>query len=1587
MADGEALASVREQLIRDRHALLDLSTRNRLLNVPLRAARVRTIEVVDERSQEVFKSLTAGRAFTFVPGRQLSEAERAELEPDDTETGAIPQPDEEIDEGGLARRHTDLRLQTRLTSEGLQKRLFDVWYDAHTLEEEQGVNILYLAVGLLRWYDTDTSEVARHAPLLLLPVQLERTSAAEKFKLKARPEPVSANLTLQAKMKNEFSMLIEDLADEDEVDIAAYFDAVAETVRGKLRWEVLPDAMVLGFFSFAKFLMYRDLDPENWPQDAAIDRHPLVSGLLRDGFPDTPAIADDAGKIDGVVTPAAMKHVVDADSSQALAIEEAAGGRTLVVKGPPGTGKSQTITNIIAAAAAQGRKVLFVAEKMAALDVVHRRLKQAGLGALTLELHSSKANKRSILEELRRTRDMATGNPPGDVTVVERLGELTNALNAHAERLHQPLPPSQATPYQVLSRLVAAQNQGAPRGFQLDGAELWTPAQVQQREVALADLIEQLNRLECAPADHPWRGVGREAMDPSEREALSRHLAQLSVSLETAREAGLSGAERLGLAPPQRLGDLAVIEDALSAVGGFPEGGDHRALAHTAWSTAPNALSSLAQVGASWRDAKAKAEAAFVEAAWETDLAPIRAAVVTKGRSLLRFLDGDYRRNVALLASILREPLPKTPDARIALIDAMISAKTARRAFDADKELGSAFGRAWRDIDSDWALLAEVTAWRSALPAALEDQLAKIAALEVPAEVGKIASRLSESRGQLSAAAAQMGELTSLDLQVVFGTGDWDAAPLAALAERLAAWRSQEEAISRFIAYAGKGRDLAKLGLGALVEGVNAGVLDNGSLLPAFERAYVEALRGELFKAWPELRGFDGASHQRLVDQFRQYDQQRIRLAQQHIAAGHAQARPKGASGVGPLGVLNGEIAKKRRHLPIRQLLERGGPAIQQLKPVFLMSPLSVAQFLKPGALDFDLLVVDEASQIEPVDALGAIARCNQIVVVGDERQLPPTRFFSKLTSDIEEDEDEEQTFRSSDVESILDLCLAKGVPHRMLNWHYRSKHQSLIAVSNKQFYENRLFIVPSPYDQVAGMGLRFHHLPATVYERGASRTNPLEAKIVAEAVIRHAREAPGESLGVATFSTAQRQAVLKELEVLRRANPDAEGFFSQGGAEPFFVKNLENIQGDERDVIYISLGYGKTKDGQLPHSFGPLNGDGGERRLNVLISRAKLRCEVFANFRGADLDLERSRAAGVVALKMFMTFAETGRFDTAQELGDRADRDLEHQLAAKLTALGYDVKSKVGTAGFSIGLAIGDAEKPGRFILGIETDGEQYSGARSARDRDRLRRQVLEAHGWIIHRIWAADWYLRPEEELRKLQEAIAAAQAEWRERDETGDTARRAVPLSFETTRVGDHEAEVTAVLGEVEPPAALAEEAYVEASFEVDRRVEPHEAPMRDMLVYVVRVVDAEGPIHIDEVATRIRILWGLQKAGSRIRLAVARAADAARREGMIVGEDFLALPNQAVIVRSRALVQSPSLRKPEYLPPREIEAAILKVVAENYGASLDDLVTTAARLFGFKSTSAQLRRVLEAGVETLMASGRLVLRNDLYSLGAA
>ena len=626
----ESSVSLRNRLLLERKALLDLGIRNRLIHVPLRTRNIRAIQIVDELTSQVFGTLADGKGFTFLPGR---EAQPNDGSKDDSSLEVIfGQPgDDEPD----ATRHTDTRLQTRLTSEGLQKRLFEIWYDSRTLEEEQGVNILYLAFGLLKWFEDDKSDVERFAPLILLPVRLERSSAADRFTLKSRNEPPSANLSLQAKMNAEFGLKFDDLAEDDDVDLTSYFNNIAKTISAKKRWEVMPNAMVLGFFSFAKFLMYRDLDPDNWPNAELLENHEVIGSLLGEGFRPVDPIVPDEGRIDAYIPPATKTHIVDADSSQSVAIEETVRGRHLVVKGPPGTGKSQTITNIIAGAVADGKKVLFVAEKMAALDVVHRRLQSAGLSAVTLELHSSKANKRSVLEELRKTKEQAIAKPRGDATIIQRLTDTQNELNTHADRMHEKQQPSGLTPFQLLGQLLRVRNEGGAPNYALASPETWTPTEFRTRKELLQEIAERAETI-GPPSAHPWRGVKREALDPSELEALRNRLEAIKSDLDIAVETASAAAELFETDKPKTLRDIGRCLNLVVAASTCPSC-DYSALAGSAWNDPARITDTIAQ---SERFARLKnaVETAFVDSAWAASLAPCRQIVAMKGGSLFRAL-------------------------------------------------------------------------------------------------------------------------------------------------------------------------------------------------------------------------------------------------------------------------------------------------------------------------------------------------------------------------------------------------------------------------------------------------------------------------------------------------------------------------------------------------------------------------------------------------------------------------------------------------------------------------------------------------------------------------------------------------------------------------------------------------------------------------------------------------------------------------------------------------------------------------------------------------------------------------------------
>jgi very-short-patch-repair endonuclease len=677
---------------------------------------------------------------------------------------------------------------------------------------------------------------------------------------------------------------------------------------------------------------------------------------------------------------------------------------------------------------------------------------------------------------------------------------------------------------------------------------------------------------------------------------------------------------------------------------------------------------------------------------------------------------------------------------------------------------------------------------------------------------------------------------------------------------------------------------------------------------------------------------------------------------------------------------------KKRRHLPIRTLMEKAGRAIQAIKPVFMMGPMSVAAYVPPGSVAFDLVVFDEASQVKPVDAFGALMRARQAVVVGDSKQLPPTSFFDSVTRGEESTEAEEGTTASvGDMESILSLFLGRGAPERMLRWHYRSQHHSLIAVSNHEFYGSELVVFPSPGGSTRARGLRLRHHPDTVYDRGNTSTNPGEAKHVAEAVMQHARENPDLTLGVVAFSVAQRDAIELQLERLRRADGSLEPFFSLDRREPFFVKNLENVQGDERDMIFISVGYGRAEGGYMPMSFGPLNREGGERRLNVLISRSRLAMDVFCNFRADDLDLARTSARAVASLKNFLAYAERGELSTPRATGREPDSPFEQSVIRALQSRGYNVHPQVGSAGFFIDIGVLDPDAPGRYLIGIECDGAAYHSSRSARDRDRLRQSVLEGLGWRMHRIWSTDWYRNPGKELDRTVAAIERAKALAPPQTPVSPEPQAAVATPDPVPSPAVPVPAVTELPRETVIRAAHSYPAYARADITVPLNGKQlHEIDPEELAKFVVQVVQAESPIHAEEVARRITEAAGLKRTGSRIQDVVTQAAALAVQTKRIARrKDFLwRVDMQDAPVRDRSAVDS-NLKKIEYVAPEEIRAALVAEVLRGFSMDVEGAVVAAARVLGFQRVSPAMRQTVLEQVKLLEREGRLKRSGDVLT----
>ena len=1220
--------------------------------------------------------------------------------------------------------------------------------------EERGIGTTFLTSHLATWDAGSTSSATPNAPVLLVPVEVHSLGGSQRdFELELAGE-WEVNQTLVIFWSEVFGAQLDQgelsgLVENRSADLARLAEGVIKlgSDTGLIPRLELSDGQLIGNFHYTKLPMVKDLE-------GAIDvlaANDIIAAIAGDGPATTRvreenAASDISPKIPDFIPPEDEFLVLDADSSQSHVINTVIAERSTIIEGPPGTGKSQTISNLIASLAARGKSVLFVAEKRAAIEAVLKRLEAVGLSELALDLHTGVIRKKDMAQALNASLNKITTTARPNVGREQaELRQLREQLVEYERELHRPVEPWGQSSFDVNSRLLGYAD--APH-VDLDAGvvERLTDDEV----VHVADLIERwaANR-KSIDWDNPWVDANLAEED--------------RVDLLT------------GLVRQLRSVELPLTEQALSAV--------EDELGLDIFSRSLHELQTMLEVC----EAASVVRSCYGSEIWELDLD--RTAETVAGKRLFRGGGRDYREARRALKAVQTRRISKSERKRLVHNAARAAAGWDELALDGvPRDAGSRqmLSEALTAVQSSTSELEEV------LPPRLED--------------------------------ITLGDLGSAVTQLA------DTEDVAILVGQTAALRSQ----------------LSAEGVELLLTLVEQGGAHEDAARRILEHSILRGRKRAIDARNPVLNTFRSEDQQRRAGQYAAADQWHLQSAvervMREVAERALEARNQHAD---QNAVVEREAKKKTRHKTLRQLQSEAGHVLTALKPCWMMSPLMVAQSLPAEPL-FDYVVFDEASQIRPEEAISAIARGRNLVVAGDRRQLPPSAFFDTTNADVDEYDEEDETVDAltAGYQSILDVTGAL-LPARMLTWHYRSRDERLIALSNDHIYEGSLTTFPGA-QQVSPV--TFHRVEHTPTSADEIRSNPTEVGRVVDLMVEHARQRPEESLGVIAFgqhhATAIEDALRERLTL--EASRDLDDFFDEANPERVFVKNIERVQGDERDAIILSIGYGKDLNGRVPHRFGPVNQDGGERRINVAASRARSRMAVVASIGSDDLDTG-ALGKGPQLLKHLLRFAETGGNDTGAFETQHSLNAFELAVKLELEKLGLRPICQYGVSGFRIDFALPHPDNDGRMVLAVEADGASYHSSETARDRDRLRQQILEDKGWRFHRIWSTAFFKDPEGETAKVRAAY--------DRALRGETDEPLIP--FSATGAGDSRER--------------------EATRPRLRKGLPIDQHDHRKLVALVRWVtnNGENLLTEDEIRERMKEELGYQRLGSKINDAFTRA----------------------------------------------------------------------------------------------------------------
>ena len=1623
--------------------LLDLSARNPLLNHRSTKSSL-LIYCPDPGLLE--DRLAAGSKISMLPAPTATTQEQ-DRDLHRRRTG------EEIDEAYARDALEQRQVLVNLPKEDLDKRLVAIYRKAQTSLQEGGANTLYLGLGFLLWKRSENDDRRFRAPLILLPVSLQRQSVRSGVKMLPHDDEPRFNTTLLEMLRKDFGINIRGLdgtlpEDESGVDVSRVWNMVRRAVVDSPGFEVVED-VVLGHFSFAKYLMWKDLVDRT----DDLRKNPVVRHLIdtpRDRYEsDISFVARD--EIDRKFRPADFLAPLSADSAQMAAIASADQGKDFIIIGPPGTGKSQTISNLIAHLLGKGKSVLFVSEKIAALNVVYRRLAEIGLGRFCLELHSNKARKADVLNQLKEAWSAGLAHTEEawerEATLLQ---ELRDRLNQVVQQLHCKRPTGMTAHFamgvKVRDDVLAQRVQ-----FSWPAANQHSESDLNRMREVVA-LLQVQARAVGDVSRSPFQLISHGEWSPTwEREILScaTRLAKAARQEDASCNALCSMIElelpNRNLGTLEDLGEFAkTLKQAYRKQAAFSleaEGQDRiealeKSVTHLKAYAAAQTKLSCPYEPMAWRilDGQVLHERwREAEQSWFLK----RFFAMRKIRKEMQAGGAKGNPNPEIDAAVLIE-LRKEGEA-IDVLDQKLNSLRDWVAHESDPELINELRELAERVRASVGRLADTPQSLMAIRGKVRNLLEDGNDLLAPdAPIGLAADDFLRAQEKLNVACTAFEERAGQSVRESFAEIDHSLDQIRETAELIV---QRHADLNQWCGWQRRRNEALDLDLGPIVDAIESGAIPVEEIPETFEAAYCTWWSERILDEDEVLRTFSSVEHSDTIEKFRQVDDLFQTTTAQYIAARLSTGLPTegDVSQSSQWGLIKREITKRARHKPVRQLMKEAPDAITRLAPCLMMSPLSVAQYLPSEQSLFDVVIFDEASQIPVWDAVGAIARGKQLIVAGDPKQMPPTNFFSRADDDADGDIDYD-----GDLESILDELRSCNVPELTLNIHYRSRRESLIAFSNDRYYDNGLVTFPAPERPDRGVRL----VQSTgFYDRGKSRTNEGEARtIVAEVVRRLNSNDPNVrdlTIGVVSFNSEQQSLIQDLLDMERSKNPDIEWAFSDDCTEPVFVKNLESVQGDERDVILFSVTYGPDRTGNVSMNFGPLNREGGERRLNVALTRARSEMMVFSTLHPDKIDLSRSGARAVADLKHFLEFAERGPDALGAaihgSLGD-FESPFESAVAYGLREKGWSIHPQIGVSAFRVDLGVVHPDRSGVYLAGVECDGAMYHSSAYARERDKIRQSILEGLGWTLFRVWSTDWWINKAKALEVLHQQLrghldtdrarrAANDGDSESDDiqtdgsgtETESGVRRLVidkNIGKQLTggSIGDDNSRIARVasFGGSEPiletpsatsgnstplfekeargPAQAASDRfrntreYVQADITIDTASEQlgETSPSR-LVDSIVRIVEIESPVHVDDVIRRVTQAAGLRRAGSRIQSVAKRAVEMAVRQKKIRRKkSFLwSQERRAMIVRDRSSMPSQD-RKLERVVSEEIARALMASVKRNFSMSVDDAITEAANDLGFQRVTASMHKRISEVLRALVSRDLVAHDGGLLSL---